>query len=266
MKDLVKVSGKGLALSGKKGTALISAVLTQAHRPLTVAGNCRNELRDTLRPVNDVNLHRGYLPNATFNHRRMLPRAALVNATHAALLPVAYPNIIDTPSITRPFAIQMISALFRTMGKPKDTDSAALLNDCVEMFAPGSDAIGEATGLWKPVRNHPVILALAVTSLQRTKVFTSQAELRSAMQDARKRVLWLAEDAKRWLELLRNSDRVLFEHDRPAWDLAYRNVGADVVTAMQDSDEAGDDEDDENEPASPRWLALEAMRLTRGGD
>ncbi len=50
----------------------------------------------------------------------------------------------------------------------------------------------------------------------------------------------------------------MFEFDRDAWMQAYANVGSDAVELMQDPDEAGDE--DENEPPSPRWCALEAMR------
>jgi len=45
--------------------------------------------------------------------------------------------------------------------------------------------IGEATGLWRPVSSHPVVLAMAVKRLQYNSVFTSAAELRTAMIDGR---------------------------------------------------------------------------------
>ena len=53
----------------------------------------------------------------------------------------------------------------------------------------------------------------------------------------------------------------MFELDRAAWDLAYADVGADVVRLMQDdNNEAGYiDDDDENVPPSPRWAAQEKL-------
>ena len=101
-----------------------------------------------------------------------------------------------------------------------------------------------------------VVVALAIRKLVYGSVFTSVAELRTALQAARNSIRGLAEDTDRWMKLLQASDRVVFEGDRAAWDLAYANVGADVVALMQDSGEAGD----EDEPASPRWAAQEAIK------
>jgi hypothetical protein len=258
MSDLIKFPGSGVAVrpTKKAGTALISATLDRVAAPLQVAGQCRSELRDVLRKVGE---HRYYLPDAKFNHGRMLSRAALVSRTHTALLPVVYPHIVATPTITAETALAMLTVLFRGVGKAKNVETNTLIANCVAMFDPRSDIIGEATGLWTPVSSHPVILALAVKKLLYNSVFTSAAELRTAMREARNSILWLSQDTERWLALLQASDRVLFEHDRAAWDLTYQNVGADVVSVMQNPEEAGDDD----EPASPRWSAQEALRLAK---
>jgi hypothetical protein len=243
--------------SEKTGNVLIAATLDRLQAPLNVAGCCRDELREVLQPIEGVVLHRGYLPAAQFNHAQMLSRAALVSATHTALLPVAYPHIVRTPVITDEIALTMLTVLFGAVGKAKGGDAQILLEACIDMFG-SSDAIGAATGLWRPVSTHPVILALAVRQLINTAVFTSVAELRDAMLDAQRSIIQLTKAAERWLDLLRVSDRVMFEFDRAAWMQAYAHVGADVVLTMQDSDEAGDE--DGIEPAAPRWAALETMR------
>lgn len=240
----------------KTGNVLISATLDRLHGPLKVAGECRDELRGVLRHVNDVALHRGCLPDAKFNHDRMLSRAALVSATHATLVPIAYPQIVATPTITAEIALTMLTVLFGSVGKAKGGDAKILLEACIDMFG-SSDQIGEATKLWRPVSTHPVILALAVRRLINTAVFTSAAELRTSMQDARQTIVHLVNAADRWIELLRASDRVVFEFDRAGWLQAYDDVGADVVGLMQHSEETGDE--DENVPPSPRWAALNQL-------
>ncbi|MBR0746189.1 hypothetical protein JQ582_19850 [Bradyrhizobium japonicum] len=244
----------------KAGTALVRTTVNRLHVPMEVAKRCGTELREVLRPVNDVNQHRGYLASAKFNHGRMLSRAAMVSAAHTELMPVVFPHMVATPVVTTEIAVMMLSTLFGSVGKAKTVETATLLGTCVEMFHPVADVIGEATGLWTPISKHPVVLALAVRKLINTSVFTSAAEFRQAMQDARNSILWLMQHTERWLDLLRISDRVLFEFDRPAWDRAYASVGADVARVMQDSDEEGyEDDDGEDVPPSPRWAALQAM-------
>jgi hypothetical protein len=155
----------------------------------------------------------------------------------------------------------MLSALFAPLGKKGD--NAARLEACVDMFAPGIDEIGEATGLWLPIPKSPVILALAVKRLIHNAIFTPMpAELRREMREANRNIVSLANITERWLNLLRNADRIFFEHDRAQWTLAYQNIiGSDVVRAIQDPAEAGDE--DEDEPATARWAALEKLRLAR---
>ncbi|MBR0695138.1 hypothetical protein [Bradyrhizobium lablabi] len=194
----------------------------------------------------------------------MLPRAVIVNAAHAALWPVAHPHMVATPVVTVQTAFLMLTVLLRSVGKVKNVETDALLAQCIEMFNPDSDVAGQATGMWTPISKHPVILALAIKKLIYKSVFTSAAEFREAMAEARAAILRLVNDTENWSELLRKSDRCVFEFDRAAWDTAYARVGADVVRAMQDHDEEPYEEDDGEEvPALPRWLALEQMRLAK---
>jgi hypothetical protein len=191
----------------------------------------------------------------------MLPRAALVSATRKALFPVVHPNMIAAPTINRAIAVQMLTVLFGSVGKAKGTEGETLLDACLQMFAPGADAVGETTGLWRPVSRHPLILALAVRTLINNAVFTSSKELRDAMQEAHSSIRSLFDDTDRWLKLLKTSDRLVFEFDRDAWNLAYRDVGPDVVREMQEREEEGyEDDDGEDVPPSPRWAALESMK------
>lgn len=263
MNDIIKFPGNSLT-SKKAGTALVRATVNRLHAPFQIASQCSNELRcGELRNLNDNDLHPGHLRSARFNHALMLKRAALVRAAHTALLPVIVPHL--APPVSPDTALTMLSALFGPLGK-KSSDNAALLDACVDMLHPDADVIGDATGLWLPIPKHPLILALAVTKLRNNSVFTPMpAELRREMREANRTVVALANDAERWLNLLRNADRIVFEHDREAWELGYRNVGADVVAAMQDRSESGGYEDDDGEeiPPSPRWSALEAMRLAK---
>ncbi len=257
MSDIIKFPGN------KVGSQLIRATINRMQPPLTVAAQCRTELRGVLRKVGDGKLQRE-LPNATFNHARMLKRVAEVEATHTALLPVVYPNIVRSAAINGPEAITMLAVLFGALGK-KSTDNETLMRACIAMFDPITDEIGAATGLWTPVSHHPFVLAMAISKLVFNSVFTSVAELRAAMTEARNSVMWLMQETERWLELLKISDKTVFEFDRPAWDAAYANIGADIIALMQDRCEEpfdGDD-DDEPEPGTPRWLALEAMRRAK---
>ena len=225
--------------------------------PLSVAGQCRDELRGVLRFVNDVGLHRGYLPAAKFNHGLMLSRAALVSNTFRTGADCLSAHRRDADDHGRDRAHDADRAVWRgwqSEGRRRQ-DIAGGLSRHVR---PDADQIGAADAILDsgldPSRNSRA----GRRQLINTAVFTSVAELREAMIEARRTIVGLINATDRWIELLRNSDRVMFEFDRDAWMQAYANVGSDVVELMQDPDEAGDE--DENEPASPRWCALEEMR------
>jgi hypothetical protein len=262
MSTLVEHPGTGVAVRpGKKktGTSLISATLDTVAHPLRIASHCRDELREVLQHVDDVpqpNIVN--LPAARFNHARMLSRVAVVREVHLGLFGMFIP---PAPTTTRGDAIDMLSALFGATAKAK-AESKTLLAACVSMFAPGADSVALATGLWQPISRHPVVVAIAIQELINTAVFTpTPAEFRAAMVDAKRKLRGLATYAESWLELLQVSDRVVFDFDRPAWEAAYAGVGADVIGAMQVDEEGGyeGDEDDDGEPASPRYAALEQL-------
>ena len=57
-----------------------------------------------------------------------------------------------------------------------------------------------------------------------------------------------------WIDKLERADEIVFTFDRPAWDAAYANASSDVPLQMQGRlfyEEPGEDD-----PPSPRWLAL----------
>lgn len=265
MSGIVKFPGGGLTTK-KAGTALVRVTANGLHVPLQIASACRNEFRcNVLRHLNDGDLAAWQLPSAKHNHAKMLPRAALVDATHTALLSVVVPHL--APPISPDAALTMLSALFGPLGK-KGNDNAALLDACISMLHPDADVVGEATELWLPIPKSPVIVALAVKRLLNNAIFAPMpAEFRRELREANRSVKSLADYAERWLALLHNADRIVFEHDRDTWTRAYENLGADVAATMQDRDEAGDvgddGEDSEDIAPSPRWAALEAMRRAK---
>jgi hypothetical protein len=60
-----------------------------------------------------------------------------------------------------------------------------------------------------------------------------------------------------WIDKLCRADEIVFTFDRPAWDAAYANASSDVPLPMQGQlfyEEPGEDD-----PPSPRWLALNAL-------
>jgi hypothetical protein len=157
----------------------------------------------------------------------------------------------------------MLSVLFAALGKKKGDEGAMLLVACADMFSATNEAIGHATGLWKPISRHPLVLALAIKKLIATAVFTSCAELREAMNEVRGTL-----EMRKWameyiVDLIERADEIVFVGDRAAWDAAYADVGSDVVKAMlgwvEMQESPYTDDDDVDHPGSPRWAALNAI-------
>jgi hypothetical protein len=133
-----------------------------------------------------------------------------------------------------------------------------LLASCADLFNPVSDAVGIATGLWKPAPKHPLALAIAIKQLIATSVFSpSPSELREAMKLAQGKVDVLASYAGQWLQLLERADAIVFEFDRPTWDAAYANVDSKVPLALHG--QLIETDDGPEFPLSPRWRALNEL-------
>src|SRR5262245_17351644 len=107
-----------------------------------------------------------------------------------------------------------------------------------------------ATGLWKPLDKHPLILAIAIKQLVASAVFTSPAELRAAMTRVRERLetlLW----AMQYLgDIIERADKLVFVGDRAAWGVAYADIPSEVIAEMQQFGCIG--EDGGNDEPSPR--------------
>jgi hypothetical protein len=240
---------------------LIRATLDGFAEPMRVAKNCFLELNGHILANDRRMSSHQLLANAKNNQQRMLPSAALVRTTLIALRPIMNPDLFGI-RISYATAVQMLPAL-GTLIAAKREEKTALLESCAEMFAPGMDAIGQATGLWQRVSKHPVILALALQKLLNVKVFASQAELRTAMLDAEKKIKSLFSAAESWMNLLCDSDHILFERDRAGWRLAYSNVSGEIASAMLASVEMDEDAGDDEDAISPRWAALNELRQAK---
>ena len=253
------MTGRNLTTVKQAALSLIGASLDGFAEPMQIAKGCLLDQIGNVRP-NDRRLRADQLlANARHNHRWMLPHAAKVRATVAALRPIISPHAIP---ISREIAIRMLVVLRPLIRKD---DAKAVLESCAAMFAPGVDIIGTATGLWKPISRHPVIVALALLKLKNEKVFASQAELRAAMQESEASIKSLVSSADEWMKLLADSDRIVFAHDRAGWNAAYANARSETISAMLVYVEMDEDasEDDDDEAISPRWNALNELRQAK---
>jgi hypothetical protein len=188
-----------------------------------------------------------WLDNARPLHARWL-KAALRAETAADLLyDVAFPRSPITPAE----AGAMLRYLFAAKGKKRGDEARAKLASCIEIFSDRSNALGEATGLWKSVPRHRLVLALAIKQLMAKALYEpEECELREALATVKQRLSTLGRWASEWRQRLKCVDQTVFRFDRPAWDAAYAAVDSNVVLAMG----AWEDDDDE-----PRNEALEAL-------
>jgi hypothetical protein len=252
MDTLMKMPGKGLARTAVKaaGSTLINDTLAHHAEPLRIADECRRQLQqgvDTYLGGERGELEAKFLDRAKVIHSRLLRDVAMVDAAHSQLLSVLIPPFRFP--LTHVQATAMLGVLFGTLSKKRadDENSAMLLASCADLFNPVSDAVGIATGLWKPAPKHPLALAIAIKQLIATSVFSpSPSELREAMKLAQGKVDVLASYAGQWLQLLERADAIVFEFDRPTWDAAYANVDSKVPLALHGQ-------------LSPRWRALNEL-------
>ena len=123
-------------------------------------------------------------------------------------------------------AIAMLTILFSSFQKRKLDNSATIkLHMCADMFDPINDDIGMATGLWRPINKHPVILALAVKRLIATETFEPMPnELRNAIRLVAEKLHDRLRHAQAWLDDLAQAERIIFEFDRKAWANSHRST------------------------------------------
>jgi hypothetical protein len=197
------------------------------------------------------------------SHIRLLPDYAKASAAWGKLLMLTLPPQVP---VSHTMAIEMLSVLYGTLSKRKKDDDETAMMACAELFNPIDNILGESTGLWQPISQHPLVLALAIKARIATSPFVAASELREEMVRVRNKLRLLCNQTEAWLDWMKAADRTLFEHDRPAWHTAYARIGSDVVEAMQRAayGEEPDEDDDGNSIApSPRWQALDDLVRTR---
>src|SRR5262249_23580259 len=114
-----------------------------------------------------------------------------------------------------------------------EADTALWLATCLDSLNQNSNVIGESLGLWKPIAQHPAVLALAVkTLLARQRFLPAPCELRAAMLEVQDKLRSLRLHAWAWLKSLVEIDELLFARDRAAWRAAYERLGGEVALAM----------------------------------
>lgn len=263
MNAVVKMPGKGIALRLAKagvGLALINDTLADFVEPLRIADECRRQLQQSVQCGGFEQYLGGenskpeakFLDRAKVIHDRLLRNVVVVRDAQRALLQVVVPSWRRDP-ITHAQATAMLGVLFGTLNKKRadDENSATLLASCADMFNPVNDAIGTATGLWKPIAKHPLVLSIAIKQLIATSVFTpSPAELREALKQASERIRLREAYARQWLELVDRADALVFAFDRAGWDAAYSKLDSKAALYMTEGAELED---------SPRLAALEHL-------
>jgi len=259
-RSLIKMPGRALAQPAAQvgGLALINDELAGIAEALQIAERCRQIIKDhsSLGAGDIVRLGARMLDHAKPIHK-LLAGAAKLDCAHSTLLSIIYPR----ERISHADAIKMLAVLFSAMSRKKSDagETAMKLAACADMFDPVSEAVGKASGLWKPVPKHPVMLALAIKHLMATSVWApSECELREAMKTVRDRLLVMAHHIGEVVSLINRADMVVFTFDRAAWNAAYADarISASIIAVMSDdSEQLGED----GEPPTPRWKALDDL-------
>jgi hypothetical protein len=248
----------GLARS-LAGLAVINAPLVPIMEPMRVAEAARKFMQQDDSYLGSQ-LTLNYLERARSMHLQLLaslPRARLSYEVLCAILIPPFETVSYAQVST------MLGALFGALAKRKDENASLLLDACCDLFDPVSLAIGESTGLWKPISNHPVVVALAIKRLLAKSVFApTPSELRDAIKLAAERINTKAAYAGQFVELADQADAMLFLFDPPAWQMAHAAASQEASLAMRAMAELSNyDLDDNDEAGSPRWQALNALAL-----
>ena len=263
--DVVVLSPGGLLPKKKSaspalaGLATINKLLTTELVEATVhADRFRTQMQDEgyNHPLDESPMHRRWLPH-------VVEAVAARDLLRGLTLGTGSP--LSRLKINQADASALLHYLFGAMGRRRnDGEAAAKLAACVDVFSPASNALGSALGLWKPAPTHPVILAVTIKRLMSEKTFEpSEAELREALATVNQRMKMLPFWIGEWIERLDEADRTVFKKNPPAWQAAYANVGSSVLAEMLErADVAGEgpcEDEDENDPPSPRWKALKEL-------
>jgi hypothetical protein len=240
------------------GLALINEVLDADAVEALVHSSLQEQVQGEGSQTNlgDGQVSPRFLDRAKPLHASWLP--GIVRAVHVEKLLFTIMCGMPRVPLTQASATAMLHYLFGAMGKRRGDEAAAKLLACTDIFSPASNALGKALGLWKPAPTHPAILAIAIKQLMAAKVYEpAEAELREALDKVEQRLALRRWYVGQWIDKLCRADEIVFTFDRPAWDAAYANASSDVPLQMQGQlfyEEPGEDD-----PPSPRWLALNAL-------
>jgi hypothetical protein len=264
MNALVKMPGKGLASSSRKGDGLVAMnqALEDFMPALAISNRYGRQWQASICTIGLVGEPRS-VDTARKIHHGFLPVLVEMDQACEKLKDV----VRGHPAVDRATALSMLNVLFAAIGKRKsDEESSLLLAAAADMFDPGNDVLGCITGVER-INRHPLVLAIAIKQLIATAKFTSCAELREAMAKVANSIGISISHLEFVMEAIDRADAMLFEKDRAAWDAAYANGDSKVVLAMREwSELAGEgpsEDEDENGnpefPPSPRWQALAAL-------
>jgi hypothetical protein len=114
-------------------------------------------------------------------------------------------------------ASKMLSALYRRLGVKAGDETTGLLEGSLDSF--GSDDIGRASGLWRPLEVSPAVLALACRKLINTAIYPPKpAEVRAACKEAHDKLFFAQQGAESVVEQVRKADAILLEFAHEQWE------------------------------------------------
>jgi hypothetical protein len=240
MGELTKTPTRALTVprsKGGSGLALINRTLSKFAEPLQMLSWCQAEMDHAHVYLGDDEPGDArYLAPARHVLNQQLRHYASACAAATALRDI----VADRPSlqISQASAVKMLGALIGALSKQKNPsaeDTATLLLSCADMFDPVSNAVAATTGFWKSVGTHPLLRALATKRLLAKQKWTlAPSELREEMEWVRdsldKRLRFWVEP---WIAMVERADRIVFEHDRAAWQHAYHAVPSSVPRGGQ---------------------------------
>jgi hypothetical protein len=130
----------------------------------------------------------------------------------------------DEEALIKPkLAAQLVHTLFNAVvGKKRTDEDEEKLQACLLLFDPTVNDIGPATGLWREVPRHPVVVALAVLDLINKQVFSPAAsELASACRRAHNRLSRQYQYMETIIKRLQCAEEILFDYARDEWAAIY---------------------------------------------
>jgi hypothetical protein len=244
-----------LAKRASAGLAVINAPLVAIMEPMRVAEAARKFMLQDGSYLGGQTLHANYVERARSMHPQLLASLPRARLSYEALSAILIPPF-ETVSYAQ--VATMLGAMFGALAKRKDENASLLLDAGCDLFDPVTLAISESTGLWKPVSNHPIVVALAIKRLLAKSVFApTPSELRDAIKLAAERINTKAAYVGQFVALADQADAMLFAFDRPAWQMAHAAASQEASLAMRAEAELSNyDVEDNAKDGSLRSQAL----------